>query len=250
MLEAAGRKVLLGGNIGAALLPRLGDVAPGDIAVVELSSFQLISMRRSPKIAVVTNVTPNHLDHHKDMQEYIDAKRNILLWQTPPCRAVLGYENDVSRAMAADCKRRAGLVHTACMRPTRALSCGKPTIPFAMPKMARSRRSSRARPSSCAACTMSKNLLAAMAAVWGLVPVEVMARVASTFTGVEHRIEPVRLLDGVQYYNDSIATSPTRTIAGLRSFGQKLVLIAAATTKRSATRRLRRSSSPTSRSWC
>src|SRR5699024_1689111 len=104
MLEAAGRKVLLGGNIGAALLPRLGDVAPGDIAVVELSSFQLISMRRSPKIAVVTNVTPNHLDHHKDMQEYIDAKRNILLWQTPPCRAVLGYENDVSRAMAADCK--------------------------------------------------------------------------------------------------------------------------------------------------
>ena len=71
-----------------------------------------------------------------------------------------------------------------------------------------------------------ENLLAAMAAVWGLVPVEVMARVASTFTGVEHRIEPVRLLDGVQYYNDSIATSPTRTIAGLRSFGQKLVLIA------------------------
>ena len=88
MLEAAGRKVLLGGNIGAALLPRLGDVAPGDIAVVELSSLPAHQHARSPKIAVVTNVTPNHLDHHKDMQEYIDAKRNILLWQTPPCRAV------------------------------------------------------------------------------------------------------------------------------------------------------------------
>ena len=81
MFEAAGRKVFLGGNIGAALLPQLADVTPDAVAVVELSSFQLISMRRSPKVAVVTNVTPNHLDHHKDMQEYIDAKRNILLWQ-------------------------------------------------------------------------------------------------------------------------------------------------------------------------
>ena len=84
MFEAAGRKVFLGGNIGAALLPQLPDVTSADIAVVELSSFQLISMRKSPKVAVVTNVTPNHLDHHKDMQEYIDAKRNILLWQEPP----------------------------------------------------------------------------------------------------------------------------------------------------------------------
>ena len=102
--EAAGRKVHLGGNIGAALLPMLPEVSPEDVAVVELSSFQLISMRRSPKVAVVTNVTPNHLDHHKDMQEYIDAKRNILLYQTPPCRAVLGYENEISRSMQKDCK--------------------------------------------------------------------------------------------------------------------------------------------------
>ena len=104
MLRESGRTVHLGGNIGRALLPIIGEITPADIAVVELSSFQLISMRRSPKIAVVTNVTPNHLDHHKDMQEYIDAKRNILLWQTPPCRAVLGYENEVSRSMQADCK--------------------------------------------------------------------------------------------------------------------------------------------------
>ena len=104
--EAAGRKVHLGGNIGAALLPMLPEVAPEDVAVVELSSFQLISMHKSPKIAVVTNVTPNHLDHHKDMQEYIDAKRNILLYQNPPCRAVLGYENEISRSMQKDCKGR------------------------------------------------------------------------------------------------------------------------------------------------
>ena len=104
MFKAAGRRVHLGGNIGAALLPMLPEVAPEDVAVVELSSFQLISMRKSPRVAVVTNVTPNHLDHHKDMQEYIDAKRNILLYQTPPCRAVLGYENEITRAMQADCR--------------------------------------------------------------------------------------------------------------------------------------------------
>ena len=102
--EAAGRKVHLGGNIGAALLPMLPEVSPDDVAVVELSSFQLISMHSSPNVAVVTNVTPNHLDHHKDMQEYIDAKRNILLYQKPDGKAVLGYENEVTRAMAADVK--------------------------------------------------------------------------------------------------------------------------------------------------
>ncbi len=225
MLEAAGRTVLLGGNIGAALLPRLAEVQPGDIAVVELSSFQLISMRRSPKVAVVTNVTPNHLDHHKDMQEYIDAKRNILLWQTPPCRAVLGYENEISRAMAADCKgaqvwftRLRATENGAFLRAEDDTLCYAengavtPIVPRAEVKLR--------------GLHNVENLLAAMAAVWGLVPVQTMAQVAATFTGVEHRIEPVRLLDGVQYYNDSIATSPTRTIAGLRSFGQKLILIA------------------------
>ena len=103
MFEAAGRKGFLGGNIGAALLPQLSDVTSDAGAVVELSSFQLISMRRSPKVAVVTNVTPNHLDHHKDMQEYIAAKRNILLCQTPPCRALLGLEHDITRGMEKDC---------------------------------------------------------------------------------------------------------------------------------------------------
>ena len=104
MLKAAGRTVHLGGNLGRALLPVVEQIAPTDVAVVELSSFQLISMRESPDVAVVTNVTPNHLDHHKDMQEYIDAKRNILLYQAPGSRAVLGYANDITRAMAKDVK--------------------------------------------------------------------------------------------------------------------------------------------------
>ena len=225
MFEAAGRKVFLGGNIGAALLPQLTDVTPDAVAVVELSSFQLISMRRSPKVAVVTNVTPNHLDHHKDMQEYIDAKRNILLWQVPPCRAVLGYENDITRAMQSDCKgeqvwftRLHETDRGAFLRASDDTLCYAengvvtPVLPRAEIKLR--------------GLHNVENLLTAIAAVWGRVPVEAMRQVGSTFTGVEHRIEPVRVLDGVTYYNDSIASSPTRTIAGLRSFDQKIILIA------------------------
>ena len=225
MFEAAGRKVFLGGNIGAALLPQLADVTPDAVAVVELSSFQLISMRRSPKVAVVTNVTPNHLDHHKDMQEYIDAKRNILLWQVPPCRAVLGYENDITRAMQSDCKgeqvwftRLHETDRGAFLRASDDTLCYAengvvtPVLPRAEIKLR--------------GLHNVENLLAAISVVWGPAPVEAMRQVGSTFTGVEHRIEPVRVLDGVTYYNDSIASSPTRTIAGLRSFDQKIILIA------------------------
>jgi len=223
--EAAGRKVHLGGNIGAALLPMLPEIRPEDVAVVELSSFQLISMHQSPKIAVVTNVTPNHLDHHKDMQEYIDAKRNILLYQNPPCRAVLGYENEISRSMQKDCKGRQvwftrlhDTDNGAFLRKEDNMLCMAEdgvVTPFLAQKDVKLR-----------GLHNIENLLAAAAAVWGEVPVEAIQKVGSTFTGVEHRIEPVRTLDGVLYYNDSIGTSPTRTIAGLRSFDQKVILIA------------------------
>ena len=223
--EAAGRRVHLGGNIGAALLPMLPEVSPDDVAVVELSSFQLISMHQSPNIAVVTNVTPNHLDHHKDMQEYIDAKRNILLWQTPPCRAVLGFENDITRGMEKDCKgeqvwftRLHETDRGAFLRESDDMLCyaENGVVTPILPRKEIQLRGLH----------NVENLLAACAAVWGRVPIEAMRQVGSTFTGVEHRIEPVRTLDGVTYYNDSIASSPTRTIAGLRSFDQKIILIA------------------------
>ena len=165
-----------------------------------------------------------HLDHHKDMQEYIDAKRNILLYQQPPCRAVLGYENDVTRAMQADCKgeqvwftRLHETDNGAFLRGDGMLCMaeGGRVTPFLAQKDVKLR-----------GLHNIENLLAAAAAVWGRVPVEAIRQVGSTFAGVEHRIEPVRTLDGVTWYNDSIATSPTRTIAGLRSFDQKIVLIA------------------------
>ena len=224
MLTAAGKTVHLGGNIGRALLPILAEIQPDDEAVVELSSFQLISMRKSPNVAVVTNVTPNHLDHHKDMQEYVDAKRNILLWQTGADKAVLGYENDITRAMAADCKgsqcwftRLRETDNGAFLRADGMLCMAENGT--VTPVVSKDEVKLRG-------LHNIENLLAAIAAVWGRVPVSAMADTARTFTGVEHRIEPVRMLDGVQWYNDSIASSPSRTIAGLRSFHQKVILIA------------------------
>ena len=181
--EAAGRRVHLGGNIGAALLPMLPEVSPDDVAVVELSSFQLISMHQSPNIAVVTNVTPNHLDHHKDMQEYIDAKRNILLWQVPPCRAVQkdckGKQVWFTRLHETD--------NGAFLRDDGMLCMAENGVvtPFLAQKDVKLR-----------GLHNIENLLAAAAAVWGEVPVEAIQLVGSNFTGVEHRIEPVRVLDG------------------------------------------------------
>ncbi len=229
MLKKAGYTVHLGGNLGRALLPVVDQIQPQDFAVVELSSFQLISMRQSSEIAVVTNVTPNHLDHHKDMQEYIDAKRNILLYQNEHGKAVLGYENEVTRAMAADVKgtykwfTRFSVVDNGGFLRDDGMLCmaenGQVT-----PIVRKEEVGLRGEHNL-------ENLLAAMSAVWDLVPVADMASVARTFKGVEHRIEPVRTLDGVQWFNDSIATSPTRVIAGLRAFDQKLIIIAGGSDK-------------------
>ena len=230
MLKAAGRTVHLGGNLGRALLPVVEQIAPTDVAVVELSSFQLISMRESPDVAVVTNVTPNHLDHHKDMQEYIDAKRNILLYQAPGSRAVLGYANDITRAMAKDVKgsylwftRFSETDNGGFLRADGMLCVAKDGV--VTPIVHKSEVALRGEHNL-------ENLLAAFCAVWGMVDVAVMAQVARSFQGVEHRIEPVRTLNGVQWFNDSIASSPTRVIAGLRAFNQKLILLAGGSNKR------------------
>lgn len=223
-LEAAGYTVHLGGNIGAPLLPRIEQVERDHIAVVELSSFQLISMRTSPDIAVVTNLAPNHLDHHKDMREYIDAKRNILLHQKPDGVAVLNAENDITRGMAADVRgelrwfsRCSPVDNGAFMDADKNLirvENGRQTVVMNLRDIKLRGEHNK------------ENVTTAVAAAKGLVPDGILREVAASFPGVEHRIELVREKDGVQWYNDSIGTSPTRTIAGLRSFDEKLILLA------------------------
>lgn len=224
MLKKSDYKVHLGGNLGKALLPEIEHISPSDIAVVELSSFQLISMRQGAEVAVVTNVTPNHLDHHKDMDEYINAKRNILLYQAPNSRTVLGYENKITRQMSADVKGTlAWFTRFSKVENGAYLTCDGDLV------LAENNVTTQVLNKSQIALRGEhniENLLAAMAAVRGMASVESMASVAREFAGVEHRIEPVRTLNGVTYYNDSIATSPTRVIAGLNAFAQKMIIIA------------------------
>ncbi len=223
-LEAAGFHVHLGGNIGIPLFPVIDEVEPDDIAVVELSSFQLISMRKSPSISVVTNVTPNHLDHHKDMAEYVGAKKNVYLWQDGDSISVFNAANDITRQMATEAKgeirwfSRFGKVGNGAYvrRDSMLISVEHGTEHEVMDLKNIKLRGEHNK----------ENISTVYAAVKDLVPDDIFAQTVREFTGVEHRIEFVRTLDGVSYYNDSIASSPTRTIAGLRSFSEPIVLIA------------------------
>ena len=216
MLKAAGKKVWLGGNIGTPLLPRCREMKEEDFAVVELSSFQLMDMKRSPKRAIITNLAPNHLDIHKDMEEYVDSKKNIFRFQEPGELLILNADNEITagfmgngitrffsrQGKAAHVVLRDGVIYRggkAVLNTSDILLPGVHNV---------------------------ENYMAAIAIVEGLVEDETIRQVARTFGGVEHRIELVRIKDGVRYYNDSIASSPTRTIAGLKSFPEKVLLIA------------------------
>lgn len=224
MLRAQGKRVHLGGNIGKALFPEIETVRPEDYAVVELSSFQLISLRRSPDIAVVTNVSPNHLDIHGTMKEYVAAKRNILLHQNAFSRTVLNADNDLTRKYIPDVR---GCVCTFSRQTNvhrGAWEDSSGTIWYS--DNGSQTRIMKAEEIRIPGLHNVENYLAAITAVWGIASLESIRKVAHEFAGVEHRIELVRELDGVKWYNDSIATSPSRTIAGLLSFDQQIIVIA------------------------
>lgn len=224
MLEEAGHTVYLGGNIGRAMLPLVDTIGKNDIAVVELSSFQLESMQISPNIAVVTNLSPNHLDVHGTFEAYVEAKRNILLYQKPGDVAVLGWESEPIQRLQKDLQgeeRRFSRI-----RPVENGAFLNEEKMLCLAQKGQVLPVISAKDIGLRGLHNIENVLAAMAAVRELVPIEDMAQVARTFTGVEHRLEPVRILNGVEYINDSIATTPTRAIAGLRSFGKNIVLLA------------------------
>jgi len=224
MLKASGRTVHLGGNIGRALLPEVESIDPQDRAVVELSSFQLISMRCAPDVAVVTNVTPNHLDVHGTMEEYIAAKENVFIHQNAFSRTVLSADNAVTCQMAP--KVRGELLQfSRRTAPARGAWADAQGTLFFSDGKATARLMTR-EDIRIPGWHNVENYLAAIAAVWGEVAPETMVQVARSFGGVEHRIEFVRELEGVRWYNDSIATSPTRTIAGLRCFPGRIIIIA------------------------
>ena len=217
LLKAAGKTVWLGGNIGTPLLPVCDQIKPDDFAVVELSSFQLMDMQRSAHVAVVTNLSPNHLDVHKDMDEYVEAKKNIFRFQTDSDTLILNADNAITAGFVGNGKirwfsRQGKTDNGICLEGDTLCRDGKPVL----------QKQDILLPGE----HNVENYMAAILAVEGLVDDEIVRRVARSYGGVEHRIELVREKDGVRYYNDSIASSPSRTIAGLRSFDQKVLLIA------------------------
>ena len=217
MMTDAGYKTWLGGNIGNPLLTDTEKMKENDWVILELSSFQLHTMRKSPEIAVITNISPNHLDMHKDYKEYIDAKKNIMLYQNEGDTLIVNADNQVtadigksangavkyfSRNSMADVYLDGNIIKRGIVE---ILNIKDIKIP---------------------GMHNVENYMAAIAAVSGLVSKEVIVNVAKTFGGVEHRIELVRTLDGVKYYNSSIDSSPNRTINTLRVFPNKVIMIA------------------------
>ena len=223
LLKRAGRRVHVGGNIGHPLLAEAENIAETDVAVLELSSFQLMNMPFSPHIAVLTNLAPNHLDVHKDMAEYIAAKENIFLHQSKSDIAIFNADNAITRQLSQKAKGEVRLF-------------SKNELPnggvFVRDGVIFVRKRGEDAP-VLPVCDIQlpgahnvENYMAAISAVDEMLSYQSIHEFAKEFDGVEHRIELVRTLGGVRYYNDSIASSPSRCIAGLRAFDQKVILIA------------------------
>lgn len=223
LLKAEGKRVHIGGNIGKALLPIVETISETDVAVVELSSFQLISMRTSPDVAVITNITPNHLNVHGTMEEYIQSKCNLICHQNAFSKTVLSYDNETARNLSE-------LVRGELSYFSRRIKPEKGGFLREDGMLCYNDRGNvtefvNMKDIRIPGMHNVENYLTAIAATWGEVKPETVAKIAKEFGGVEHRIEFVRELDGVKYYNNSIASSPTRVLACLASFDQKQILI-------------------------
>ena len=219
LLIAQGYKTWVGGNIGTPLFAQIEEIEENHRVVLELSSFQLMTMNSPIDVAVVTNLAPNHLDMHKDMEEYINSKKNVFLYQDKDNILVLNRENEITFGFEKEAK-----CEVREFSSKRVLDNGAYYENGTLYLMGKE------------VCKKDnvvikgihnvENYLAAFIAVKDDVKIDTMKNVAETFVGVEHRCELVRELDGVKYYNDSIASSPTRTLAGLFAFEKKVILIA------------------------
>ena len=228
LLEAAGHKVYVGGNIGRPLIEVVDEIKESAVVVLELSSFQLELATRSPQVACITNITPNHLDVHPDMEAYVAAKKRIYQFQSDSDVLVLNAVNEHTRAMAKGARGRVVWFSAAGEVPLGAfVDSGRIVI-------AKDGRSGGTLTDVCGLDEIRllgdhnvENVLAACAIAdqLGVTP-GTMRDVVSTFTGVAHRLELVREANGVAYYNDSIATSPSRAVAGIKAFDRPIHLIA------------------------
>lgn len=223
IIKKAGYSCYLGGNIGIPLFTKIGEMKKEDIVVLELSSFQLMNMKTSPKISVITNISPNHLDIHKSYEEYIESKKNIFKYQDNNGILVLNYDNEITREFEKEAPGEV-IFFSKMEKLNDGVILDNDIIKICKEKLRKhilhtSEMMLKGEHNYENACT-------AIAATQSLASTETQVEVISNFTGVEHRLEFVRNIDGVKWYNDSIGTSPTRTIAGLKSFDENIILIA------------------------
>ncbi len=223
LLKAQGYTVHLGGNIGNPLLCEVDNMSADDFVVLELSSFQLHSMNCRPNVAVITNISPNHLDKHKDYQDYIDSKSAIFLQQNADNRLVLNHENEFSAYYAEKAKSSVSYFSRVA-KPENGVYAENGVVYRVIDGSAY--KIMDAEDIKLPGTHNLENYMAAFAATQGLVDDAVCVSVAKEFNGVEHRLERVREKDGVTYINDSIGTSPSRTAAGLHALKTKPILIA------------------------
>lgn len=216
-------KCYLGGNIGNPLFTQIKSMRPEDIVVLELSSFQLMTMKKSPNVAVITNVTPNHLDIHKSYEEYINAKANIFKNQKENDKLILNYDNDITRNFAKTAKSKITFFSSK-EKLDNGVIFDNGIVKIAEDGLRR--HILKLKDTKLRGIHNAENICAAIAATNELVDIETQTKTILGFEGVKHRLEFVRQINGNKWYNDSIASSPTRTIAGLNSFEEDIVLIA------------------------
>lgn len=219
LLSEQGFKTWTGGNIGTPLFSNIEEIKKEDKVVLELSSFQLMTMDTEVDVAIVTNITPNHLDMHKDMQEYIDAKKNILKYQRENDLLVINDENEITKNLDKEAK---GKVVKFSSKKTE----GEDAYYKDGKLYVHGKEVCKKENIVIKGMHNVENYLAAFLAVYDEVSIESMKNVAETFGGVQHRCEFVREFEGVKYYNDSIASTPTRTLAGLKAFDKPVILLA------------------------
>lgn len=223
ILKDAGYNCFLGGNIGIPLFTEIKNMTPNDIVVLEMSSFQLMNMEVSPNISVITNIAPNHLDIHKSYEEYIDSKKNIFSNQKENDTLVLNYDNEITKKFIKEAKGNV-IYFSSKSKLDNGVIFDDGLIKICKDGIRRhvlAQKDMKLR-----GIHNCENACAAIAATASLVSVEDQIKTIEDFSGVEHRLELVRNINGINWYNDSIGTSPSRTIAGLNSFNEKIVLIA------------------------
>ena len=223
VLKNAGFKTYVGGNIGIPLFTKLDEIMPNDKVVLELSSFQLMGMDISPDIAVITNISPNHLNIHKDYQEYIDSKKNIFRYQNENGILVLNYDNEITKECSKEAKGQVVFISSK-QKLTNGFFVDENTIKKSEENLRK--HIINTKELILRGTHNYENICSALAATNTLVDQNVAIDIIKKFKGVEHRLEFVREIDGTKWYNDSASTSPSRLINALNAFDDDIVLIA------------------------